>query len=41
MKAAQAANEYDMGGHASKAEKLLHEAEQEMKRAAETANHRE
>ena len=38
MKAAQAANEYDMGGHAAKAEKLLHEAEQEMKKAAEAAN---
>jgi hypothetical protein len=38
MKAAQAANEYDMGGHAAKAEKLLHEAEQEMKMAAEAAN---
>ena len=40
MKAAQAANEYDMGGHAAKAEKLLHEAEQEMKMAAEAANHK-
>ena len=39
LKAAQAANEYDMGGHAAKAEKLLHEAEQEMKLAAEAANH--
>ena len=38
MKAAQAANEYDMGGHAAKAEKLLHQAEQEMKMAAEAAN---
>ncbi len=38
LKAAQAANEYDMGGHAAKAEKLLHEAEQEMKLAAEAAN---
>ena len=40
LKAAQAANEYDMGGHAAKAEKLLHEAEQEMKKAAEAANRR-
>ena len=40
MKAAQAANEYDMHGHAAKAEKLLHEAEQEMKMAAEAANHK-
>lgn len=40
LKAAQAANEYDLGGHAAKAEKLLHEAEQEMKKAAEAANRR-
>ena len=38
LKAAQAANEYDMGGHAAKAEKLLRQAEQEMKLAAEAAN---
>ena len=38
LHAAQVANEYDMGGHAAKAEKLLHEAEQEMKMAAEAAN---
>lgn len=38
MKAAQVANEYDMHGHAAKAEKLLHQAEQEMKLAAEAAN---
>ena len=38
LKAAQAANEYDMSGHAAKAEKLLHEAEHEMKLAAEAAN---
>jgi len=38
LKAAQVANEYDMGGHAAKAEKLLHQAEQEMKMAAEAAN---
>ena len=38
MKAAQAANEYDMGGHAGKAEKLLKEAEHEMMLAAEAAN---
>ena len=38
MKAAQAANEYDMGGHAAKAEKLLHEAEEQMRLAAEAAN---
>ena len=40
LKAAQAANEYDMGGHAAKAEKLLREAEHEMKLAAEAANRR-
>ncbi|MBV8634093.1 MAG: hypothetical protein JO002_06360 [Burkholderiaceae bacterium] len=38
LHAAQVANEYDMGGHAAKAEKLLHEAEAEMKKAAEAAN---
>jgi hypothetical protein len=38
LKAAQVANEYDMGGHAAKAEKLLREAEHEMKLAAEAAN---
>jgi hypothetical protein len=38
MKAAQVANEYDMNGHAAKAEKLLREAEQQMKLAAEAAN---
>ena len=40
LKAAQAANEYDLGGHAAKAEKLLREAEQEMRKAAEAANRR-
>lgn len=39
LKAAQVANEYDMGGHAAKAEKLLHEAEEQMRLAAEAANH--
>jgi len=38
MKAAQVANEYDMGGHAAKAEQLLKQAEGEMKMAAEAAN---
>ena len=38
MKADQAANEYDMGGHAAKAEQLLRDAEKEMKLAAEAAN---
>ena len=30
MKAAQVANEYDMGGHAAKAEELLKQAQAEM-----------
>ena len=38
MKAAQVANEYDMAGHAAKAEKLLREAEHQMMLAAEAAN---
>ena len=38
MRAAQVANEYDMGGHAGKAEKLLKEAEHEMMLAAVAAN---
>jgi hypothetical protein len=38
LKAAQAANEYDMNGHAAKAEKLLREAEEQMRLAAEAAN---
>ena len=38
MRAAQAANEYDLGGHAAKAEKLLREAEHQMMLAAQAAN---
>ena len=38
MKAAAAANEYDMAGHAAKAEQHLRDAEREMKFAAEAAN---
>ena len=38
LEAAQRANEYDMGGHAAKAEKLLREAEEQMRLAAEAAN---
>ena len=38
MKAAQAANEYDMGGHAAKAEEFLRKAEAQMRMAAEAAN---
>lgn len=36
--AAQKANEYDLGGHAAKAEALLMEAEKEINQAAEFAN---
>ena len=35
LERAQAANQYDMGGHAAKAEKLLREAEHEMHEAVE------
>jgi hypothetical protein len=38
--AAQAANEFDMNGHAQKAKELLGRAFEEVKMAAETANHR-
>jgi hypothetical protein len=38
MHAGQVANEYDLGGHAAKAEQLLKDAQSEMKQAAETAN---
>ncbi len=38
MHAAQVANEYDLGGHAAKAEKLLREAEHQMMLAAMAAN---
>ena len=36
--AAQAANEYDMNGHAAKAKALIEQADSELKLAAETAN---
>jgi hypothetical protein len=36
---AQRANEWDMGGHAAKAKKLLEEANEELKAAAVAANH--
>ena len=36
--AAQAANEFDMQGHAKKAKDLLEEADKELKLAAEAAN---
>jgi hypothetical protein len=38
LKNAQKANEYDMGGHAKKAEELLAQAIEEMKQAAEADN---
>ena len=38
---AQAANEYDLGGHAARAKQLLRDASQELKLAAETANSNE
>jgi len=37
--AAQDANEFDLGGHAAKAKELLDQANQELKQAAEFANH--
>jgi len=36
--AAQAANEWDLGGHAQKAKELLDQANRELKAAAVTAN---
>ena len=36
--AAQAANEFDMGGHAAKAKDLLEQAKREIRMAAEAAN---
>src|SRR6185437_1367804 len=39
ISAAQAANEWDMGGHAQKAKELLDQANRELKEAAEAANH--
>jgi F0F1-type ATP synthase membrane subunit b/b' len=38
ISAAQAANEFDMGGHAAKARDLLDQANQQLKLAAEAAN---
>jgi hypothetical protein len=37
---AQAANEYDMNGHAAKAKELLSQADAEIKAAAVVANHK-
>lgn len=39
ISAAQAANEFDLGGHAQKAKELLDQVNNELKLAAETANH--
>jgi len=36
---AQQANEWDMEGHAAKAKELLDQVNQELKKAAEAANH--
>lgn len=36
---AQRANEWDLGGHAQKAKELLDQANNELKLAAQTANH--
>lgn len=38
ISAAQAANEWDMGGHAQKAKELLDQVNLELKAAAESAN---
>ena len=38
IQAAQAANEFDLGGHAAKAKELLDQANRELKQAAEAAN---
>jgi len=40
ISAAQAANEWDMNGHAQKAKDLLDQVNRELKEAAETANHK-
>jgi hypothetical protein len=37
---AQAANEWDLGGHAQKAKELLDQVNIELKEAAESANHK-
>jgi hypothetical protein len=40
LTAAQQANEFDLGGHAAKAKRLLQQANAEIKLAAIAANHR-
>lgn len=39
VEAAQRANEFDLGGHAARAKQALQLASEEMKLAAQTANH--
>lgn len=39
LKAAQTANEYDLGGHAAKAEVLIAQAQSEVEQARQAANH--
>lgn len=39
LTAAQQANEFDLGGHAGRAKELLRQANEEMKLAAQAANH--
>ena len=39
LSAAQRANEFDMDGHAAKAKELIAQANDEIKQAAEAANH--
>jgi hypothetical protein len=41
ISAAQAANEFDMGGHAAKAKELLDQVNRELKEAAHAANEHE
>jgi len=38
IQAAQAANEWDLAGHAAKAKELIDQASRELKQAAETSN---
>ena len=38
IQAAQAANEWDLAGHAAKAQELIDQASRELKQAAETSN---
>jgi predicted lipoprotein with Yx(FWY)xxD motif len=40
IRAAQQANEFDLGGHAAKAKQLLQQVNWEIRQAAQAANHR-